>query len=304
MVMAGLELPVVAPGEILKLLVGSPEKVALAQATLLDQIYKRLDELAAVLLCEPEKSGVLVYPTTGGLRATPAGITYIDLRNGQAVRPDATMERLSGSLNDLKLPRMRSATLFFDTDVDIEVLLGGKTSGKFCVDQCAHFPLYSFPMDAIRVISNTYPYNMKLRFSTLPNPPVFPRPPASFQERYGSGTTTDSFTAVSLGPTMGGVLADAYLVASIYTAYMGVKIFTLTNTGDYSLDFNVQLLSIDGKTWVDDPVSGASTALSSGNSALIETGIPAKFFRLRVRSSSAGSATTFELQYWGITLER
>ena len=297
-------LPVVAPEEIPRLLVGSPEEVARAQATLLDYIYKRLDELAAVLLCEPEKSGVLVYPNTGGLRATPAGVTYIDLRKGQAARPDATTERLSGSLNDLKLPRMRSAVLFFDTDVDIEVLLGGKTSGKFCVDQCAYFPLYSFPMDAVRVISNTYPYNMKLRFSTLPSPPVVPRPTASFQERYGSGTTTDSFTAVPLGPTWGGVLTSTYLVDSIYTAYIGVKMFTLTNTGDYNLNFNLQLLSIDGKTWVDDPVTGSSTTLASGNSALIETGIPAKFFRLRVRSATAGQATTFELQYWGSTVER
>lgn len=284
--------------------IASPEEIARLQTSLLSQITAKVDHLANVLLCTPEESAVLVYPTTGGLRAVPAGITHIYLDRGDVIRPDTTTERLSGSLNDLALPHMRSATLFFDTDVDIEVLLGGKTSGKFSIDQCAYFPLHAFPMDTVRVSSPTYPYNMKARFSTLPQPPVTPIPPANFQERYGSGTTTDSFIAVPVGPTLGGVLASTYLVASIYTAYIGVKIFTLSNTGDYSLDFNIQLLSIDGKTWVDDPVTGASTTLASGNSALIETGIPAKFYRLRVKSTNTGQATTFELQYWGSTMER
>lgn len=274
------------------------------EVKLLRGIQSKLDAIAAIILCDPSLSGVSVYPTTGGLRAVPAGTTLIDLKKGDAKRPDVTTERLSHSLDGLQLPYFRSALLFFDTDVDLEVLLGGKTSGKFSIDQCAYFPLYSFPMDALRITSLTHPFNMKLRLSSLPSPPVIPRAVASFQERYGDGRTTDAFTAVPVGPTWGGVLSSRYLVDTIYTAYMGVKIFTLSNTGSAALDFNVQLLSIDGKTWVDDPVSGASTSLASGDSALIETGIPAKFFRMRVRSTGAGSPTTYELQYWGITGER
>lgn len=293
--------PEVAPAP--ELVVLTPEDIARLNIQLLNKIGGRLDALAKVLLCDPAESAVIVYPATGGLRAVPAGITNINLKAGSVIRPDAT-ERLSGSLQDLALPLVRSATLFFDTDVDIEVLLGGRTSGMFSIDQCAYFPLHAFPMDGIRISSPTYPYNMKARFSTLPTPPVTPRPPTSFQERYGSGTTTNSFTAIPVGPTLGGVLASDYLVNSIYTAYMGVKVLTLTNTGDYSLDFNLQLLSIDGKTWVDDPVTGASTSLGSGNSALIETGIPAKFIRLRVKSTTDDQAATFAFQYWGSTLER
>ena len=287
----------------LRELVGLSDTQLLAlNAKLLDEIGQKLGILVDRTLATPDTSLIVVYPVQGGLRAVPAGTTTIDLLRGQVTRPDGA-ENTSVPLDSYVLPYVSSATLFFDTDVDVELRVGGKTSGRLSVDQCAYFPILSLPMDEM-VINSDYPYNMKARFSHLATPPVNPRPATAFQERYSDGTTTNSWVAAGFAPTKGGVLADAYRVNNIYVGSMGIKVFIVTNNGANSLDLNVQNLIYESGTWIDNPATGVSVTLGSGNSALVETGVPCQYIRLRVKSTTANLPTTFAIQYWAFTSTR
>lgn len=276
-----------------RLLVGDDVLVALQD---IRAVLRRIED---VLTVSPDESLLFSYPRSGGLRATPAGTVSVNLRTGRVERADGS-EQLSSSLATYNKDYARSAFMFFDSDVDIEILRKGQSSGQLRVHQNSLLSLSAILLDGLRITAD-YPYNMQLFFSTLPTPPGELREPVSFQERYGEVTTTNWFTPVKMGPTGGGVLRDAYLKGEIFVGYIGDKVLAVNNGGSNNTDLNLQLLLIDGKTWVDDPVTGSSLTLASGNAALIESGLPCKFFRLRVRSSTAGSPTSLTVQYLGST---
>ena len=275
--------------------------VELDQLTLI-QINAHLETIEDTLLVKPAKALILSYPTAGGRRAIPNGDSRIDLMLGAVVRPDGS-ERLSANLKTRNLPYARSGLLWVDSDVDVEAMYEGQSMGKFGVDQCSWFPFQGFAFTELKLTSS-YSFNMKARFSVLPVPQPVPQIPTGFQERYGAVATSNSFTAIPFGPTLGGALGTAYLQSDIYCALMGIKVLSIYNAGAQSADLNLQLLLSAGRTWADDPATGASLTLASGNIALIETGIPTQYIRLRTRSSMAGSATTIQASYRAVTAVR
>ena len=271
------------------------------QFTLL-QINTHLESIEDALLVKPAKALILSYPRAGGRRAVPNGVTTIDLMLGQATRPDAT-EAVSSALKIRNLPYARAGLLWVDSDVNVEALYEGQSMGVFGVDQCSWFPLQGFAFTQLK-LSSDYSFNMKARFSALPVPQPVPQVPTGFQERYGAATTTDTLTAVPFGPTLGGALTTAYLQNDIYCPLMGIKVFSIYNAGAASADLNLQLLLKASGTWADDPSTGATLTLASGNIALIETGVPAQYIRLRTRSTTAGQATTIQASYMAFTAVR
>lgn len=265
----------------------APQQVAAGDLTPLSSLVKDL---------------LISYPRGGNLRAVPAGATRLELLTGKVIRPDGT-EQMSSSLSGHGQKLARSISVQVDTDLDLEILTGGQSSGKVRVAQCCPLKLPSFALDTL-VLSSDYPYNLQMAVGSNPGVLFEAAAPVAFQERFGEVTTTNYMTPLPVGPTRGGALAANYLKNEIYVGRVGTKVLTVNNSGSNSVDLNLRLLLIDGKTWADDPVTGASLTLGSGNTALLETGIPCQFLQLRVRSTTSGQHSTVEYQYLGITLLR
>lgn len=265
------------------------------------QIECYLKQLVDFLTFTNEASLLLTYPVAGGLRAVPAGTTVVSLTRGAVQRPDLS-ELMIGKL-DSKLLFAKSAALFADSDIDVELLGGGGSSGKLHIAQCTPTNLRGAVFDEMR-LSADYPYDLKLVCSTIPVNPIEEHPQVSSQKRYGAATSANIFTAVPFGPTGGGALAAAYLKAVIFTGNIGTKVFAIRNSGSNSVDLNIRFLLVEGQTWMDDPVTSASLTLAAGDTAALETSVPCQFIQLRIKSTTANSHSTITAQYFGHTVLR
>lgn len=266
---------------------------------------------------------VTAYPAAGGLRAVPAGITTLDLRNGTVERPDGTAENLSASLGQgprLQLPipipffppagvpdgdkLALSGYIYVDSQADAEVFVGDTVSGRFTMEQAGDFRIANLPYEMVRLYAS-HPYDLKFLGSTLAQPPILPTEGLGSQLRSAdSYITTNSFQVVPLTPTGGGDLDAAYHNGTLFVGGLGSKIWLVENTGDNSVDLNIQIQHFTGRGWADSVATGASYLLANGNIANIEIGEHVSYMRLRARSNSANSASTIRVSYRGVTAVR
>ena len=236
---------------------------------------------------------ILAYPRTGTKRAIPAGITRFDFPTGSVIRPDAN-EYLSASISEI-----RSAFLWLDINAAVEGIYKGRSTGRLFAEQGACLHLHSLYAEQI-VVHALYPLEIYAMFSSEIMSPEVARS-SFYTERFAAATTIDSFAEVLFIPQAGGALASAWGNSTLVTGAVGSRVFIVSNTGSAAAHINLQLLGIDGKTWIDSSVTGAFVNLNSGDSARIEDGTHSGFMRMRVRSASAGSPTTLEVQYNGYT---
>jgi len=267
---------------------------------LLRAMVGELQTLNAALLyhvASPEVYQVVTFPQTGARRAMPPGQSSLDFRSGRVTRADGLTENLSGKLPE-GIDSIRSAILWFDSEVIGEAKVQGKTSGRFNIGQCCWIGLQFIHMDSFTIEADL-PYEIYGMFSTLNFAPQTLDALVSSQERYGEITTVDAYEQVLFTPTGGTFLTDDQRRGDILTRSIATKVFFVHNTGPNDAEVNLRLRHVDGRRFIDSAQTGSALNIPSGDNARIENGTYASLIQFRARSLNAGSPSTLEVQYRG-----
>ncbi|MFA5810518.1 MAG: hypothetical protein WC935_09355 [Thermoleophilia bacterium] len=279
----------------------------------------------------PESSAVINWPADGTVGYVPAGTTVFDLEKGHVELSNGTKEPLSNSVRGLGLEYMRSVHFHPQAGAGafaVELDSGGIdkdlqrfpddrpfATPPFYLDRQHHYLTH---VAIIRIkIYTVFASAFFVEFGEgHESPPVLPEGIQSPSIHFADGTTTDAFTAVVLRPArfnprtgIGDAMSasDAALNAALGGAamegfFMLNHTFIVWNRGaTNSLDVNIQGAfrglagPVPPSAFVDDASTGASTAIAAGATTVFAFARQYGLLRVRVRSTVAGSPTTFEV---------
>lgn len=232
--------------------------------------------------------GTLLTTNNGQiLKDIPSGELFIDFRNGTITDSAGTVTLLNTNLDYYGLSQAKSFAIFV-SDSDAEINVGNALT---IADHQLTHEINSFAYDQIRVSipSNSTPDKNQLMIVGSTNEELNYQfnNYAHFRDEV-SDTSTNSFTTY-VSHHVGG-----------YDQF----IYTIENTdGANSLDVKVEF-SENGSDWfASSGYSGASgVSVTNGSYNSFASDIAHHFYRVRVKSTSAGNHATFKVYFNYVSL--
>lgn len=266
----------------------------------------------------PSKEGIVSFPAT-----TNTNSVTINLREGTIKIPNVGTKNFSGSrfLNSLDDDDTLSASFNVDAPIQIKGFdSNSNLIGEFSTGQGGLLSWRNLRVSRLEVDSD-FPFSAGGVFTTGVESLVDPTILSFNDQRYGYvGSTTNTGTAVPFVVNRKNTVSDLEVsdmneAASKYgtgvlpTIQDTSQTFIVTNTGANDADVQVQIYNSQGGTKVADPdihngntdVTTAFNTISSGSSAVYESGIQSKLKSMVVKNSVANSSTSVEVQYLGQT---
>jgi len=251
----------------------------------------------------------IAFPDTGRKVSIPSGRLNIDLVNGLAIHPALTPFNLSGDLARLGADTARSAYIFADSPVTIELLMSeNRRVPRLLVEQFAQGRLLDTPFRALAINSDVG-YNLMAIFGTAAEAQFVDVGPQGYQIRIARAITTRTFNRIrwipidvdkfdgnnteSLGGPFSFTLGDTFIRAP-KTAN---KVFLVHNVGLNDAVVRIRGRHMRNAREVTD-LTGEVTVTSRNNN-LIQTDISYGEVTMEVRDDTAGSSTIIEVQYLG-----
>ncbi|GEM_PF-7008049 len=199
-------------------------------------------------------------------------------------------------------------TLVADDDVTV---VTEPTNAPWHSEAC--FPTM-FPIVGVTKMTFTAggsrPYNIFMIFSSF-GQPLLLAPLGYHQERWASPTvlkaaaaaTADAFTAIKFGSSDGPNQPDPEKQGqpSLHTGPVGQKVFIIDNSMSSAdvLNVNIRGLIVSGKTYANDPVTGASLSLAAGDIGRFVLNTKYHILQVRLRADAAVALGTT----WGPTVQ-
>lgn len=226
-------------------------------------------------------SNIIAYPSNGAKKKGAAAGTWVfDFENGKVNLPDNTVEDMSASLNKLGKQFAKSFFIFVST-VDAEIRIGNYLLPKgqqttwvingISVDTLTiklpndRTPVNDFSLQVFASDATTFPIDMETIIANH-NPDA------------KTGTSTDSYVTVC---------------DFVFFGFNQLEIITENTHGSNGLTMNIQV-SDDGTNWAD--YQGYPQNIAFGAKDVFGTSNAFRYYRLQVKSQTAGNAATYRVQ--------